>query len=410
MSLLEAEKLLLEFSSWYNSEQKARQRYQAQLAPEFSLLDYLRRDEMALSEYLAMLLDPQGPHGQGDLYLKRLLQLPDMQRLAGLLDSSTAVKVDTEYRLPDGRRMDVYLRSASCGLGIENKPWAEDQLNQLRDYAKYLHGQFPDGQWLLIYLCNDEISEYSLPANTPPHLQERVVWLDFFQLAEWLEDCALHTRALSVKFFVEALGRFVNERINGETMKDSREELTGLVLQTEANTRSAFLIAQQMREVKQHLLEDFIEHLRHELADLRVAEIHLDPGLAEGSRRYAGFHIQFHADDSYVLRWDFARTNHGGLYYGICILPSAAGEKGWKQRHQEIRQAMSELFASKGEYTDTYPWWSYDLRIGMGASFPGDWGMNPDAWLLLRGRDESSFAAGVVRMARRLHESGLNLR
>lgn len=410
MSMLEAEQLLLEFNAWYISEQKARQRYQAQLAPEFSLLDYLRRDEMALSEYLAMLLNPQGPHGQGDLYLKRFLQLPDVQRLAGLLDFSAAVEVDTEYCLPNGRRMDVYLHSASCGLGIENKPWAADQANQLRDYAEYLHGRFPGGQWFLIYLCNGEISEYSLPADAPEYLRERVVRLGFFQLAEWLEDCALHTRALPVKVFVEALGRFVNERINGETMMDSRDELTGLVLRTEANTRSAFLIAQQMREVKQHLLEDFIEHLRHELADLRVAEIYLDPGLAEGARRHAGFHIQFHTDDSYVLRWAFARTNHGGVYYGICILESAAGKKGWKQRNQDIRHAMNELFAFKGEYTDTYPWWTFDLRIGMGASFSGDWGMDPEAWLMLGDRDESSFAAGVVRMARQLHESGLSLR
>lgn len=410
MSMLEAEQLLLEFSAWYISEQKAHQRYQAQLAPEFSLLDYLRRDEMALSEYLAMLLNPQGPHGQGDLYLKRFLQLPGVQKLAGQLNVSAAVQVDTEYCLPNRRRMDIYLRTYSGGLGIENKPWAADQANQLRDYAEYLHGQFLDGQWLLIYLCNGEISEYSLPADTPPHLQERVVWLDFFQLAEWLADCALHTRALPVKIFVEALGRFVSERINGETMMDNRGELTGLVLRTEANTRSAFLIAQQMREVKQHLLDDFIEHLRHELADLRVAEIYLDPGLAEGARRYAGFHIQFHTDDSYVLRWDFARKNHGGLYCGICVLESAVRKKEWRQRHQDIRHAMTELFAFKGEYTDTYPWWTFDLQIGMGASFPGDWGMDPEAWLMLRDRDESSFAAGVVRMARQLHESGLNLR
>lgn len=409
MSMLEAEKLLLEFNTWYSSEQKARQRYQAQLAPEFSLLDYLRRDEMALSEYLAMLLNPQGPHGQGDLYLQRFLQLPDVQKLASLLDFSAAVEVDTEYCLPNGRRMDVYLHSASCGLGIEDKPWAVDQANQLRDYAEYLHGRFPGGQWLLIYLCNSEISEYSLPADTPPHLQERVVWLDFFQLAEWLAACAPHTRALPVKVFVEALGRFVNEKINGETMMDSRDELTGLVLRTEANTRSAFLIAQQMREVKQHLLEDFIKYLHQKLADLKVAEIWLDPSLAGGAK-HAGFHIQFHADDSYCLRWAFDRKDHGALYCGICILDSAVGKKGEKQRNQEIHRAMNNLFKFEGKFTDTYPWWTHDFRIGMGASFPGDWGMDPEAWLMLRDRDESGFAAGVVRMARQLYESELNLR
>ncbi len=410
MSKAEVEQLLQEFNTWFASEQKAQERYQAQLAPEFSLIDYLRNDEMALSKYLALLLNPLGTHGQGDLYLKRFLDVPGMQKVADLIDLSSAVQVDTEYYLPNGRRIDIYLRSNSGGLGVENKPWAADQANQLRDYAEYLHNQFSDGKWLLIYLCNDEVKEYSLPASTPPHLKDRVIWLSFFQLAEWLESCVPHTRALPVKVFVEALGRFVNERINGESMIDNRDELTALVLRNEANTRSAFLIAQQLREVKQRLLENFIEFLRKELADLKGVEIHLDPSLADGARRYAGFHIQFHPDDSYILRCDFERTNHGNFYYGIRLLNDTAPKKGWKQRNQEVRHAMNELFAFDGEYTDTFPWWTHDFRIGMGISVPSDWGMSPDAWLMLRDHDDMSFAAGLVKMARRLHESGLNLR
>ncbi|MCF4982443.1 hypothetical protein GIW61_29275, partial [Pseudomonas gessardii] len=52
---------------------QAKKRYSAQLAPDFYLLDFLRRDENGLSRYFALLLDPQGVHGQGALFLKAFI-------------------------------------------------------------------------------------------------------------------------------------------------------------------------------------------------------------------------------------------------------------------------------------------------------------------------------------------------
>lgn len=374
MSILDAEKLLLEFNAWYTSEQSARQRYQAQLAPEFSLLDYLRRDEMALSEYLAMLLDPHGAHGQGDLYLQNFLCMPNVQKLTGWLDSQGSLRVDTEYRLPNKRRMDIYLHNGSCGLGIENKPWAVDQTNQLRDYAQYLHDQFPNGQWLLIYLCNGEMSESSLPADTPEHLRRRVVALDFYDLASWLEDSALHTQALPVRLFVEALAQFVREHINGEPSLDNGQELTQLVLRTPENLKAAFSITQHLREVKRQLWRDCLAHLQHELADLDV-ELLWDDSLLDG-QRYASLGIRFHSADRYLLGWGFDRANHGALHFGICVWDEA---NTGREDALRVNQAMSELCQLDGARSDWWPWWTYDTKAGMGQRFPRDWDLDPDA-------------------------------
>ena len=51
-----------------------RQLVEPQLASEFNVLLYARTDEMGLSKILADLLDPKGPHGQGDGFLKCFLK------------------------------------------------------------------------------------------------------------------------------------------------------------------------------------------------------------------------------------------------------------------------------------------------------------------------------------------------
>lgn len=59
MHLAAAEQLLGEFKLWHDLDREAKHRYQAQLAPDFKLMMFLRRDENALSSYVSMLLDPR---------------------------------------------------------------------------------------------------------------------------------------------------------------------------------------------------------------------------------------------------------------------------------------------------------------------------------------------------------------
>ncbi|WP_374438359.1 PDDEXK-like family protein [Pseudomonas panipatensis] len=391
------ERLLTEFTLWYDLNQQAKQRYQAQLAPEFRLMEFLHRDEMALSHYLSLLLNPKGQHGQGGLYLSRFIQLLPESLYRPYITEDIAAY--TEFNLPNGRRLDIYLKSGSGGLAIENKPWASDQANQLRDYAEYLDGQFPGGQWLLIYLCNGEVSEYSLPKDTPAQLRQRIVALDFYHLASWLEECALHTRALSVRVFVDALAQFVREHINGELRLDNSQELTQLMLRSPANLKAAFSISQHLRQVKQQLWGDFIAYLKQQLAGMRV-EVRWNESLLDG-KRYSGFGVQFDPQDRYWLRWEFENANVTGLFYGIASVNKPVHQD---DHYPRIHKAMSALYHTPHASEGWWPWWTYDTEVGMGQTFPYDWGHDADAWLLLQDRSEAGFAAGVVRMVKRLHD------
>ena len=47
----------------------SRQRYAKQLAPTFSVFDYIYTDEMMLSRIISDLLNPKGKHAQGSIFL-----------------------------------------------------------------------------------------------------------------------------------------------------------------------------------------------------------------------------------------------------------------------------------------------------------------------------------------------------
>ncbi|GKS76184.1 hypothetical protein AVME950_14830 [Acidovorax sp. SUPP950] len=158
----------------------AAQQFARQLAPDFSLLEYLRRNEMAISEYLSLLLDPAGSHGQGPLFLHRFLQVlsvehPDASWTLG----SQRCRIQREKSI-NGGRMDIHLELDRGCICIENKPWAADQIGQLQNYARHLESAALGRPWMLVYLCSAgpssrSIDEKSLRAMGRPgavHLAE----------------------------------------------------------------------------------------------------------------------------------------------------------------------------------------------------------------------------------------------
>jgi hypothetical protein len=64
--------------------------FATQLAPRFNSFNFICPDEMKLSKILAMLLNPEGDHAQGDLFLKLFFAEIDIK----YPNDTTNVKVD----------------------------------------------------------------------------------------------------------------------------------------------------------------------------------------------------------------------------------------------------------------------------------------------------------------------------
>ncbi|MDE2389628.1 MAG: PD-(D/E)XK nuclease family protein, partial [Betaproteobacteria bacterium] len=107
---------------------EARERFADRLAPDFSIFDYLRTDEMGLSRCIASLLDPTEKHGQKEVFLESFLKKIKWR-------GNTKIRsVRLEKQANGQRRIDIYLQFHNGDIiGIENKPWAGLQKNQLGD-------------------------------------------------------------------------------------------------------------------------------------------------------------------------------------------------------------------------------------------------------------------------------------
>src|SRR5438093_320110 len=92
-------------------------------APLFTPFAYLRGDEFGISRIIANLLDPNGRHSQGALFLSIFMEAFELNSLG---PPSGQARVTTEERTAAGRRIDIVIRDKDWIIAIENKPWARD--------------------------------------------------------------------------------------------------------------------------------------------------------------------------------------------------------------------------------------------------------------------------------------------
>jgi len=150
---LHTQELLNEVTLWRESHKKANALFSRQLAPDFHLFSLFSINEMALSNCLAFLLDENETHGQKDLFINKFYKQFSAQKNIQLTPNQ--YYVDIEYMINTGRRIDILLTDHKNYIAIENKPWACDQEEQLKDYGTWLQQQAQnDENWLLIYLLH----------------------------------------------------------------------------------------------------------------------------------------------------------------------------------------------------------------------------------------------------------------
>lgn len=105
---------------------------------EYNLFDVLSvgENEVIMCRFLADLLNPEGRHNCGDLFLKSFLQstLPECPMSDALLAHTS---VFTEYRLENRRRIDIVIQNSQYFIPIEVKVNYIDGNAQCWDYYQY---------------------------------------------------------------------------------------------------------------------------------------------------------------------------------------------------------------------------------------------------------------------------------
>jgi hypothetical protein len=151
--------------------ERTREAFAPILAPSFNAFHFIRPDENCLSDILACLLDPNGSHAQGDIFLVQFLKVfCELSDPLLYLYGSISVRRESHTALltNNRRRIDLIVHfqgvapiSEDFGVAIENKPWASDQADQIKDYISELQARY-DHNFKLVYLSGSHGEPTSL--------------------------------------------------------------------------------------------------------------------------------------------------------------------------------------------------------------------------------------------------------
>ena len=255
------------------------------LARKFNAFDYLRTDEQGLSKLIADLLDPKGKHGQGDAFLCRFLDLlgtAGFDRLGDLRNG----RVHIEFPIKDQRRLDIVVHTDRRCLAIENKPYADDQPDQIKDYLDGLRSHYEE--FLLLYLSpqGESPSEDSVrPADLqgeagkslrimPYHHRVKDVWDDDFErtdfgLTHWLRECSVHCDVERLCWFLREAETYCEKKFGGSAVtKGENDIIKDFVLADDRNWTTALAIKEALPEILAVVHRQFLESISSRLTAL----------------------------------------------------------------------------------------------------------------------------------------------
>jgi hypothetical protein len=172
--------------------------------------NYIQPDENRMSDILRDLLDPNGPHGQGSIFLQKFLQSVGAEGMR-VHAHSAAIR---EHYTHAGRRLDLLVTFGDDeAIGIENKLDAEDQDRQVEDYCEYLRGRF--SRHILYYLTDSgrEPPPHSIAPARRLKAANTLRCISYQKdIPVWLEMCFRECRAEKIRWFLRDLVEFIGDR------------------------------------------------------------------------------------------------------------------------------------------------------------------------------------------------------
>ncbi|WP_188018924.1 PD-(D/E)XK nuclease family protein [Psychrobacter sp. ANT_H56B] len=266
----EVQTLINEVSQKIQALETAQALYSRQLSPDFNTFDYINTDELGLSRILAALLDPKGSHAQQETFLRLFVEhcLPDMYKTSerqvflNNLEKTDVFLEEITVKSNTQRRMDIYLQCQvgddSYGICIENKPYAADQFEQLKDYAEELEKRSHKA-WHLVYLneSDEGPSKYSIDTSKLEALKNERQYshLRFSGLVGWLKACQVECQNHSVSEFIAQLINFIQKQFMGIEDMNEAQSVLNTMLSSQENIASALKIALSAHEMKKQLIE-----------------------------------------------------------------------------------------------------------------------------------------------------------
>ncbi len=288
----------------------------------FSILKMQRKEVKTHSIFIYELLNPNGSHGQGDIFLKLFIEhVLNMKKNIG---KNFIVK--REDATAENKRIDLTIESDNYLFGIEIKIDALDIYKQLFSYHEELKNRTKGGKrFLLFYLTlnGKEASKDSLYGLSENDYQcisfqnEIITWLDFC-IKEMALKHVIREALLQYKILIELLTK---------KMRGIQMDIENILLNDIEKLKAAIQIESTLTPVKIKLQTKFWEELKNRLKKegKGVKEYGIKPinnlvkDYYEKSRSKKNFGLKFHIHD-FKGKKVYAYINiYKSIHYGLRI-------------------------------------------------------------------------------------------
>lgn len=386
----------------------------------FSVLEIYEK-EVAMCRFLADLLNPEGQHGCGILFLKSFLKdvLKEYRMGDTLLAHTDVIK---EYVTDQGRRIDIVIKNTDFFIPIEVKIYADEQEGQCMDYHEYAKNS------PIVYLTRfgDVPSEYSrkkkdgtavLPLN---HIQ-CISWAD--DLCAWLAKLLVQlddpVKSLTMQY-IDAI-----HIVTGRRDERAVEKNLKALYESPDSFRAGLEIEKSMKTAKLRLIRLTFDDFKEEMTGM-ASKYGLE--LEENAHYYSyedKYHDKFYDCYStypglnYVIKkaefqksslqmWFRIEVEHN-LFAGFALFDTEAISNGGNPEGDQVNDISAEIINEAAQYLDRdiitpADWWftwcypNGKRRDDYYDDVPDFKNMNPCAVSLVDDQKRKEFVRAAVKM------------
>ncbi|MDR0854012.1 MAG: PD-(D/E)XK nuclease family protein [Clostridiales Family XIII bacterium] len=228
--------------------------------------------EIVICNVIAELLNPNGRHCQGDIFLRIFVK--------GVLGIDSFdyndVKVMTEYPIKDNRRIDILITSKKNIIPIEVKIYAEDGKNQCYDYHEYFNEDRRFNKLYYLTLDGNAPSEYSASELAPIYEEnidfddrrivgyEGVEAISFKEnIIDWLEACIRLPGVVNISPIREIISQLIDTlKILTDQLEENMEtKVKAIIIEQEEYLKCAHDITVAFGEIKKDAIAKVFNQL-----------------------------------------------------------------------------------------------------------------------------------------------------
>ena len=192
----------------------------------FSILKLERNEVETHSYFIYELLNPQGTHNQGDIFVKLFITT-----VLGLdINDDSVIKVKREDLTSNNRRIDFTIQTLKYQIGIEMKIDAQDQDEQLSDYLIELNERTVKSQDVKLYYLTLFGYEASKSSAKGLKLNKDYYAISFsVDILNWLEKCI--EKSATIPILREGLVQYKNliNKITNTTDKNKEKQMHSII-------------------------------------------------------------------------------------------------------------------------------------------------------------------------------------